>query len=156
MVTRIFYFEGADQYKDDTTCVDWTVGMISAELKKQYKYRPTKETLWGEIVQEDKTVARFELDVKNWTIKAITKITEQDFKQYCLEHGIFDGVYVEFDDCFQVMTKTTHMTSFIASKFTNWSDTVDSKGNYNGYTLSLMKIDLHNTAVTGQYFSKIF
>lgn len=151
MQTIINYYEGSNQYNTNTTPLSFHLGTILSNFRSQYKYRPTKETLWCEVIVDNVPTARFSYDVTNDVIKAITFITLAQFEEYCIAQGITDGEYLENENRFAVTTTSTRITSFLINRFSKWSDLQNRHSEYVGYILELQKTDLH--ILTGNFFN---
>lgn len=59
MTTTINFYEGSYQYNTIKTYLNVSPDFIEMKLAQQYEYRPTNESLWATIHQENKEVARY-------------------------------------------------------------------------------------------------
>lgn len=64
MKNYISLYEGSYQFFSVESDLNISTDFLKMKLAKQYEYRETNETLWGEIKQ-DGNVKRFKLDYYN-------------------------------------------------------------------------------------------
>jgi len=115
---------------------------VLRQLREQYFYRPTQETLWAEVKTSMYT-ARYKYNVQEDRLTVVCFATVQDFYDYCTQvAGIQDAACEAKDDCFVVFTKSTRMTSHLMNCFSSWEDVRNSDGEYSGYRLKLDHTDL--------------
>lgn len=155
MTTTIYFNQGSYQFNSLTTPLSYHLEDIKVELKKAYNYNPNhseNDNLWAQVLEDGKEIARFEYNGKSDELTAITWIKLEDFKMYCIEHGIYDAAVTEDRHSFYCQSKIVRMTSFLSNKFTQWCDLYNANKKYVGYTFRLAKVDLHNANITQGYF----
>jgi hypothetical protein len=59
---QVRFYEGSYQFKVQTTELNIDTDYIQMQLAKQYEYRPTKETLWAELLIAGEKERRFKFD----------------------------------------------------------------------------------------------